>query len=209
LHSLSTAMMFGSDGPAEQQQQQHSGGAGGGCPGPPASAAGAGASSTADARAFLRRAQTHTTFRAHRQHAGLECRHLRHRRRWWSSGRAAGDKSDDDDAGKQYCRLSPPLPPLALHPSSVLLYGPVVVVPRKHLRLVNSRHQHFFLLLRHRMPACVPLSRHRQSSDLRACISNFCAIRPSKRAYISIYGLSSFSHMCPFRRFSISMRYIS
>ena len=36
----------------------------------------------------------------------------------------------------------------------------------KRLRLVNSRQQHFFLLPRHRMPASVPLSRHRQSSDL-------------------------------------------
>jgi hypothetical protein len=81
--------------------------------------------------------------------------------------------------------VSPPLPPLALlHPSSVLLYGAVVVVPRKRLRLVNSRQQHCFLLLRHRMPACVPLSRHRQSSDLRACTSKPCAICPSKRAYI-------------------------
>jgi hypothetical protein len=71
-----------------------------------------GSSSTADARAFLRWARTHTTFRAHRQHAGLECRHLRHGRpwRWWSSGRAARDRSDDDDAGKQYCRCHP-LPP--------------------------------------------------------------------------------------------------
>jgi hypothetical protein len=70
-----------------------------------------GLSSTADARAFLRWAQTHT-FHAHRQHAGLECRHLRHGRpwRWWSSGRAARDRSDDDDAGKPYCRC-PPLPP--------------------------------------------------------------------------------------------------
>ena len=62
--------------------------------------------------------------------------------------------------------------------------GEVVVTPRKRLRLVNSRQQHFFLLLRHRMPACVPLSRHRQSSDLRACTSKPCVIRPSKRAYI-------------------------
>ena len=101
-------------------------------------------------------------------------------------------------------------PSLALlHPSSLLLYGPVVVMPRKRLRLVNSCQQHFFLLLRHRMPACVPLSRHHQSSDLRACTSKPCAIRPSKRAYIFIYGLSSFSHMCLSRRFSISMRYTS
>ena len=71
-----------------------------------------GASSTADARAFLRRAQTHTTFRAHRQHARLECRHLRHGLpwRWSSSGRAARDRSDDDDAGKQDCQCHS-LPP--------------------------------------------------------------------------------------------------
>ena len=93
-------------------------------------------------------------------------------------------------------------------PSSAPLYSPVVVV-LKRLRLVDSRQRHFFLLPRHRMPACVPLSRHRQSSNLRACTSNSCAIRLSKRSYISTCGPSSFSHMCLSRPFSISMRYTS
>jgi hypothetical protein len=53
-----------------------------------------------------------------------------------------------------------------------------------------------FLLPRHRMPACMQLLRHRQSSDLLACTSNSCATRPSKRAYIFTHGLSSFFHMC-------------
>src|ERR1700679_1127369 len=34
------------------------------------------------------------------------------------------------------------------------------------------------------MPACVPLSRHHQSSDLLTCTSNSCTTRPGKRAFI-------------------------
>jgi hypothetical protein len=53
-------MMFGSDGgagPAEHPEGQ-----------------GQRRPSTTEARTFLRRAQTHTMFRSHRQHAELECR---------------------------------------------------------------------------------------------------------------------------------------
>ena len=95
---------------------------------------------------------------------------------------------------------TPPLHPLL---SLVPMYGPPVL--RKRLRWVDSRQQLFFLLPRHRMPACVTLSRDRQSSDLRACIPNACAIRPGKRASIFIYSLSLFSRACLSRRFSFSI----
>jgi hypothetical protein len=65
----------------------------------------------AHTRAFLRRAQTHTTFCLRCQHAGLECCYHCHRRlcRWcWSS--RARDKSDNNDAGKQQCRCHPSSP---------------------------------------------------------------------------------------------------
>ena len=38
---------------------------------------------TTDARAFLRGLQTHSTFRAHRQHAGLECGQCYYPHRRW------------------------------------------------------------------------------------------------------------------------------
>jgi hypothetical protein len=150
---------------------------------------GGGPSSTTFARAFLRRAQTHTTFRAHRQHAGLERRHLCHKRWRWRSSGAAGDKSDDDDddAGKQYCRCH--------SPSFILLLLPCIV-PWCCESVCDRRAlaNPFFFPDRYQMHACVPLSRHLQSSDLQACTLNFCAIRPSKRTYIYTCGLSSFSH---------------
>jgi hypothetical protein len=75
-------MMFGSDGPADSTQE------GARPQGQPA----------APARGIHHQQQTpvpslrwaHTMFRSHRQHAGFECRHLRHRRpwRWWSPGAA-------------------------------------------------------------------------------------------------------------------------
>ena len=61
-------------------------------------------------------------------------------------------------------RLSPSPSPSLLHLSSAFVYGPIL---RKRLRSVHSR-QPFFLLHRHRVSACVPLSRHRQSSHPRS-----------------------------------------
>jgi hypothetical protein len=127
--------------------------------------------------------QTHVPFSGGRKHIPRFVRivsmqdsnaaTLRHRRpwRWWSSGRAARDRSDDDDAGKQYCTAGVTTTSLPRTSSSFFcsLIWSRGGGAAKRLRLVNSRHQHFFLLLRHRMPACVPLSRHRQSSNLRAC----------------------------------------
>ena len=56
---------------------------------------------TTEASAFLtgKRLKTHTTFRSHCQHAGLEFSHSGHTRWWWSSGER--DRSDDNDVGKQ------------------------------------------------------------------------------------------------------------
>jgi hypothetical protein len=202
-------MMFGSDDPAEQQQ--HSGGAAGGRggPGPPASGAGEGE---------RLQQQTPVPFSGGRKPTPRSVRIVS-----MQDSNAATSATGGPGAGG--CRgeqqgtdrttttrvsrtAGVTLPFVLLHPSSAPLYGPVVVV-RKRLRLVDSRQRHFFLLPRYRMPACVPLSRHGQSSDLWPCTSNSSAIRPSKRAYISTYGSSSLSHTCPFRCFSISTPYTS
>ena len=59
-------------------------------------------------RAFLRWAQTHTTFCLHLQH-GFECCHQWHWYSWWwSSGASARYRSDDSNTGKQYCRCHRP-----------------------------------------------------------------------------------------------------
>lgn len=97
-------------------------------------------SSTTEACATLRGAQTHTMF----------------------------GSDDYGDAGKH---VFLPLP----------VFGPV-------LRSERSR-QPFFLLPRHRISACVPLSRHRQFSDFPACTSNPCVTGPSKR--VSVEGALS------------------
>ena len=118
---------------------------------------------------------------------------------------------DDEDTGKQHCRCHHNFPPSLLHPSSAPLYGPVAVL-RKRLRLVDSRQRHFFLLPGHRMPACVPLSQHRQSSKLRGLHVELPRDPSLKNAHTFLlvtHHRSRISHMCLSRPFSISMRHTS
>ena len=144
-----------------------------------------GASSTADARAFLRRAQTHTP-RSVRIVSIQDSNAATS-----ATGGAGGHRGEQQGTDRTtttrvsstagVTTTSPPRASSSFFCSLIWSRGGGAA---KRLRLVNSRQQHFIPLLRHRMPACVPLSRHRQSSDLRACTSKPCAIRPSKRSYI-------------------------
>jgi hypothetical protein len=101
----------------------------------------------------------------------------------------------------------PPLLLLALlhpSPSSLLHLSSAVYGPCRE-SVCDGGLSLILFFSSHRMPVCVPLSRHRQSSDLPGCTSNPCATRLSKRASISIYFPSSFSHTFLFRRSSTSM----
>ena len=69
-------------------------------------------------------------------------------------------------------------------------------------------HRPFFLFPSHRVSACVPPSRTRQSSDLPACTTHFCTTRCGKRVFISTYFPSSSSHTCLFRRSSVLTLFI-
>ena len=205
-------MMFGSDGPAEQQQ--HSGGAGrGGGPGPPASGASEGE---------RLQQQTPVPFSGGRKPTPRSVRIVSmqdsNAATSATGGPGAGGRRGEQQGTDRttttrvsstagVTTTSPPRTSSSFFCSLIWSRGGGAAANASAIGGLSPTT--LFLLPRHRMPACVPLSRHRQSSDLRACTSNFCAIRPSKCAYISIYGLSSFSHMCPSRRFLISMRYTS
>ena len=131
--------------------------------------------STPDVCAFLRRPQAHNAFRSHRQFAVL----------YSDAATTATGPSGRRELGTdrmtttQVSSIASASAAL-LHPSSVPVHGPVL----RKASVIGGLSQTPFLLPRHRMPACVPLSRHRQSSDYLACTWNSCATRPTKRASI-------------------------
>jgi hypothetical protein len=110
--------------------------------------------STADARAFLK-AQNHTTFRSHRQRIVSE---QNSNTATAATGAAAGGAGRCREPGTRTTRVL----------SSKLVRGPSygLVEIKAPTHLLSTLANFFLLLLRHRMPACVPLSRNRQSSDL-------------------------------------------
>ncbi|KAI0263332.1 hypothetical protein BGY98DRAFT_1192424 [Russula aff. rugulosa BPL654] len=193
-------MMFGSDGPAStprrkwkrmtgQRRQRE------------------GSTSTADARAFLRWAQTHTTS------VSIVSMQDSNAATSATGGPGAsgprGEQQGTDRMTKTRVSSSAAAPPLPPSRTSSTFFSSLIWSrdggDAKASAIGGLSPTHFLLLPRHRMPACVPLSRHRQSSDLRACTRD-----PSfKPAYISTYGLSSFLHMRLSRPFSISMLYTS
>lgn len=127
---------------------------------------------------------------------------------WWSSGARdrSDDDDDDDDAGKQ-CHTSSPSPSFIILPSS-LFHLPLPVWSRAaKVSAIGGLSPTLFLFPDTGRPACVPLSRHRQSSDLLTCT---CATHPTKHAPIHLYLFPSlFPHTCLFRRFSSSMLFTS
>jgi len=146
--------------------------------------------STAGACAFLRRPQTHNVFRSHRQFAVL----------YSDAATTATGPSGRRELGTdrmtttQVSSIASASAAL-LHPSSVPVHGPVL----RKASVIGGLSQTPFLLPRHRMPACVPLSRHRQSSDFLACTLELLR-DPSYKTRIHFYlfpilVLSHVSHL--------------
>ena len=180
-------MMFGSDPPAEHP-------------------AGGAANASEDHQQqtpvpFSGAAQTNTTFRSHRDIVSMQDSNVAAT----ATGTGAGGsrREPGTDRTTTTTRVSssagatpPPFPSRvwsyrAAKASAIGGVSPTTVFSSSQLP-------------RHRMPACVTLSRHRQSSNLQACAPNSCATPPSKRTSIFIYSLSSFLHRCLSRRSSTS-----
>jgi hypothetical protein len=202
-------MMFGSDGPAEQQQHSGGAGRGGGGPGPPASGASEG-ERLHSRRPCLSQAGANPH---HVPCASSACRTRMPPPPPQAALVVIGESSRGQigrrDAGKRFCRCHHHFPPS--HFLILLLFS--YMVPWWWCREASA--------IGELSPTTLLSSSQTQDARLRAATATPPKFRspglhletlrdPSFKTRIHfIYSLSSFSHMCPFRRSSISMRYIS